>query len=171
MRIAPHSHVCCLSISFSKKWLDNNVLTDSKAFKSLREKIEAHKSFSLLESMNGSEKEAVQELLNASSKKSFGLFYVKCQILKIACDFFYKIREREIFTNNPCLDALMSEVEAYLCNHHTGQLPNLKDLAHHFSISESTLKRHFKKRYGVNLSTYFYQNKMKYAQHLINEKR
>ncbi|HKG69022.1 MAG TPA: AraC family transcriptional regulator, partial [Segetibacter sp.] len=32
------------------------------------------------------------------------------------------------------------------------------------------LKRHFKKKYGVNMSTFFIRKKMEYAQQLINEK-
>ena len=171
MHIDPKATVHCLSISFSKKWLNNNLLKDNEAFKNLKEKIDTTESFSLLQSMTSSNKKYVQELFDASWKKSLGSFYIKSAVLKIVCDFFYKLKQSETFsTNNPCIDISLTEVENYLSDHLTAPLPNLKDLAHKFSLSESTLKRHFKKKYGVNMSTFFIRNKMEYAQRLINEK-
>jgi hypothetical protein len=161
--MAPKARGHCLSISFSKKWLMNNVFGTDE-FKNLKEKISVTKSFSLLESMNSSEKKLVQDLLDVSWKKSLGSFYIKFSVLKIISDFFYKIRERNTFSlNDPWFDTI-TKVEEYLNNHLTGAFPNLKDLAYKFSISESTLRRHFKKRYGVNMSTYFACKKAEYAQ-------
>src|SRR4051794_34522179 len=112
----------------------------------------------------------VLELLNASWKKTFGSFYIKCSVLKIISDFFTKIKERKtVSLNDSCFDTI-NKVEEYLNNHFTNTLPNLKDLACRFSMSESTLKGHFKKRHGVNMSTYFIHKKMEQAQYLIREK-
>jgi len=112
----------------------------------------------------------VQELLNASWKKSFGSFYIKSSVLKIISNFFCKIKERKTFSLNDSYFDTINKVEEYLNNHLTDTLPNLKDLAHQFAVSESTLKRHFKKRHGVNISTYFFRKKMEQAQDLIREK-
>ncbi len=136
----------------------------------LKEKIYAAESFSLLDCMKSSEKKLVQELLDSSWKKSFGSFYIKSYVLKIISDFFCKIKDREtLSTNNHCLDASISEIEKHLTSHITGPLPDLKELAPRFSISESTLKRRFKKTYSVNMSTYFIQKKVEYAGQLIHE--
>ncbi len=169
--IVATTRVHCLSISFSKKWLNNNVLKNNEAFKNLKEKIDTTQSFSMFESMSVSEKKMIQELLEASWEKSLGSFCIKSAVLKIICDFFYKLKEKQTFNMNalsPC--SSIAEVEKYLCDQLLCPMPNLKDLAYKFSISESTLKRHFKKRYGVNMSTYFIKRKMEYAQQLIDEK-
>lgn len=169
--IAPKARGHCLSISFSKRWLTDNLLKDNEAFKNLRENIEKTKSFSLLQSMTSSEKKFIHDLLEASWEKTLGSFYIKSAVLKIISDFFYTIKQRETLnTNNISMDISMVEVERYLRHHLTRPLPNLKDLARKFSVSESTLKRRFKKKYGVNMSTYFIKKKMEYAQRLINEK-
>lgn len=171
IHIAARARVHGLSISFSKRWLNNNLFEENIAFKNLKEKINTTDSFSLLDSMNSSEKKLIQELLETSWKKYLGSFYIKSAVLKIICDFFYKLKEKQTFGMNALSPyTSIAEVEKYLCDHLLCPLPNLKDLAYKFSISESTLKRHFKKRYGVNMSTYYIQKKMEYAMHLLYEK-
>jgi two-component system response regulator YesN len=54
-----------------------------------------------------------------------------------------------------------------LCKRITGPLPDTKELAQQFFMSESTLKRKFKKRFGLSMSTYFIIKKMAYAQQLM----
>ncbi len=171
IHIAFKARVHCVSISFSKKWLNNNVLKDNEVFKNLKEKIDTTELFSLLESMSSSEKKTIQELLDSSWEKSLGSFYIKSAVLKIICDFFYKLKEKQTFIMNDISPyTSITQVGKYLCDHLLCPLPNLKHLADKFSKSESTLKRHFKKRYGVNMSTYFIKKKMEYAQQLIHEK-
>jgi AraC-like DNA-binding protein len=84
---------------------------------------------------------------------------------------FLKLKREGFSTNNPCISTSVSQVEKYLSNHLTDHLPNLKDLAQKFSLSESTLKRHFKRIYGVNISTYFNLRKMEYANYLIDNNK
>lgn len=171
MHIASTSRVHCLSISFSKKWLNNNVFREKEAFETLKEEIDRAESFSLLESMNSSEKETIKELLHASWKKSLGSFYIKSAVLKIVCDFFYKLKEKQspdTKTFSPV--NLISEVEKFLNDHITSSPPKLKDVAIKFSISESTLNRHFRKKHGVNISTYFFRRRMEYGRYLLQEK-
>ncbi len=161
----------CLSISFSRKWLDKNILENNEAFRSLKEKIDTTEPFLLPECMTLSEKKLIQELLEHSWEKSLGSFYIKSAVLKIISDFFYKIKDRETFNISNHLNSSISEVEKYLVQNVTGALPNLKELAGKFCISESTLKRHFKKNYGVNISTYFIYKKMEYARQLMQEQK
>ncbi len=171
MYISPKIKGQCLSINFSKKWLCENVFDGNDAFENLKEKIFKRECFSLFESMNASEKKLLEDLLDVSWKKSFGSFYIKSSVFKIISDFFHKIKEREtLSTTKSYLDTAITEVEKYLSNNLTGTMPNLKDIACTFSINEATLKRHFKKRYGVNMSTYFIRRKMEYARSLINER-
>jgi AraC-like DNA-binding protein len=163
--ISPDVKGQCLSITFLKKWLKENVLESATDVKNLKENIKQTEYFPLLECMTLSEKKLVQELFDSSWKKSLGSFYIKSCILKIISNFFAKIKDQKISSSNK-----IEEAEEFLLSNLTGPLPNLKDLADKFSSSESTLKRHFKKKYGVNVSTYFQQKKMEYAKHLIHER-
>ncbi len=171
MYISPDINSQCISLSFSKNWLSENVFKGDDAFKNLEEKMLMGESFSLLDSMNALEKKFIEDLLNISWKKFIGSFYIKSCVLKIIFDFFHKIKQRETFSiSKPCLDTSINQVEKTLRNNLAGKLPNIRELALKFSVSELTLKRHFKRRYGVNISTYFMRRKMEYAKLLLHEK-
>jgi len=111
-------------------------------------------------------------LLDRSWEKSLGTFYVKAVVLNVVYNFFDKVKEGEpLRIGNMHLDAVITEVEKYLLTQITGKLPNLKKLAALFSISQSTLKRHFTSRYGMTMSAYFTKKKMENAQQLLQEKK
>jgi AraC-like DNA-binding protein len=169
--LSPKSKNCCLSVSFSEKWLYNNLLQGNEALQSVLEKISSAASFPIFESMNTSEKKQIHELLDRSGEKWFGTFYIKAAVLDVVYNFFQKIRDVEdVQTTNFHLDTVLTEVEKYLCSHITGKLPNLKGIANRFSISESTLKRHFAKHFGRTMSAYFTMRKMEYAEKLMQER-
>lgn len=169
IRLSPMVRGRCVSISFSKRWLQDNVSESDGGFKNIEEKLFTEESFLLFESMAESEKKLVEELLEISWKKSLGTFYIKSIVLKIISDFFSKRKETYSGNKSHSVGSI-AEVEKFLNHHLAGTLPNLKTIAHQFSFSESTLKRHFKKKYGVNISTYFKQKKLEYAQQLMRGK-
>ena len=171
IHISSGAEIYCLSISFSERWFNNNILKGNEAFKPLKEKIDTLELFPLFECMNLEEKKSILELFDSSGEKAFGSFYIKSAVLKIISDFFYKLKERETFSiNKQGLTTFITEVEKYICDHLTDSLLDLKGLAQRFSMSESTFKRHFKKIHGVNISTYFIQKRLEYARKLIHEK-
>jgi AraC-like DNA-binding protein len=168
--IAPRMKVECLSISFSKQWLRTNVLEKTSGLEKIKETVYDSGVFSLLGSMTTTEKKLVTELLKVSGKGSLGSFSIKCGVLKIISDFFLKLKERDTLTvNYSCLEASIIRVEAYLSSQLQGRLPKMKELEKQFAISASTLKRHFKKKFGENISTYFLRKKLDYARKLIEE--
>jgi AraC-like DNA-binding protein len=171
MYIPPMAQTQCLSISFTKDWLLQNLLKDNIANKDLLKKIDSPETVALIEYMNDSEKKQVQELVGNSFKKPMGSFYLKSTILKIISDFFTKIEERESLSiNHHKQDALLNEAEKLLCTYITGTMPCLKELSCKYCLSESTIKRYFKKKHGTTMYNYFINNKMEHAHQLINEK-
>jgi AraC-like DNA-binding protein len=60
-------------------------------------------------------------------------------------------------------------VEKWLCEHVTKEFPGTKVLAQQFTVSESTLKRHFRKKFGMTISAYVTSKKMQYAKGLVSE--
>jgi AraC-like DNA-binding protein len=170
--LSPKARGYCISIDLSTKWLHNNLFAGSESFKLLQERLNAKETFLLLECMTSAEKKAIQELLSDTWQKPMGTFYLKSSVLKIVYDFFHKINvEDSLRISSIHLDAIIKEVENHLHQHVTGKLPNTKELAKQFSISESTLKRHFAKRYGVSMSVFFIKLKMQYAYRLMQEEK
>jgi AraC-like DNA-binding protein len=138
----------------------------------LKEKLALTDTFPLLECMTASETKDVHSLFDASSKTSLGSFYIKSGVLKIISDCFNKLKQRKTSSfPNMCHGAFIDVAERYLGNNLSGPLPDLKELAKKLCVSESTLKRHFKKKHGRNMSSYFIRKKMDQANFLMNEKK
>lgn len=97
MEISPGNKAQCLSISFTHKWFCRNVLDKSNAVCNLKEKVYNSESFSLLGSMTAAEKKFVRQLLDISGKPALGTFYLRCQVLKIICDYLVRLRDRSYF--------------------------------------------------------------------------
>jgi AraC-like DNA-binding protein len=175
MSVPPSTRIHCLTISFSKKWLNQNLLTRDSVYEQLQQKITSPDGFIMQEYMHASERQFVATLVNESLHTSVPIFYVKACVLKTLSDFFNKIKEKQILciaNDRPTartLNALLIETENLLSTHISGKLPDLKNLACQYGLSETTLKRHFKQQHGINPSTYFVCKKMEYARKLIRE--
>ena len=169
--ISPGMKVDCLTISFSKQWFQQNVLERTSASQKIKETVYNASSFPLLGSMTSADKNLVTRLLEISGKHSLGSLNIKCGVLKLISDFFLKLKERDAITSSyGCEDESVNKVEHYLMTQLSGRLPKVKDLGKQFSISGSTLKKCFKKKFGENISSYFIRRKLEYARHLIEEK-
>ena len=101
----------------------------------------------------------IEELMGITWQKTLGSFYIKSYVLKLLCDFIYRIKDRKNFdSNTKSVDASISEVEEYLTQQIPGPLPGVKHLTQRFSISERTLMRHFTKRHIFFLRKWNMQN-------------
>lgn len=90
--------------------------------------------------------------------------------MKLLSNFFCKLRELNdqdgvLLPGN----SYLFELEQYLKNNVKDKLPCLKLFTEKYLLSVSTIKRQFKKKYGVNISTYFMNKKMEYAQMAMRE--
>ena len=85
-------------------------------------------------------------------------------------DFFLNLKEKDSLTvNYNCVENSLARIEVYLSGRLKGRLPRMKALEEEFAISASTLKRHFRKKFGMNISAYFIRKKLEYARQLIEE--
>ena len=115
IQISPFVNGQCISISFTKTWLHQNILEPNAAFDQLKQQVKTTDSFSLLGEMNASQKKVVAELLDFSWKKSLGTFYIKSSVLKIISDFLYKIKERDTANiSHLCLEKEVPELKKYM---------------------------------------------------------
>jgi AraC-like DNA-binding protein len=159
----------CLGISFSRDWLRNNVFVNRDCFHPFEEKINTIGSLCYHESMRARDKKDVQAFMQQAWESSAGSFYIKSSVLKILSNFFSRVREANVHYNEQTVYELIAELEKCLNSNVTGSLPGMRQLANSYSISPATLARHFKRKHGVSVSTYFMGKKMEYANQLMQE--
>ena len=167
LHILPNTKMRCLSISFSSNWL-NRVLITTPHLKNIANKIQEAEKLSLAAVMDDEEREQLYQLLEMDKRTPFQTFFIKSGVLKIMSDKFQKLDQSSGLLNTaiPSQDFL-TVVESCLCRQINEPLPNLKALAEQFFMSECTLKRKFKERYGMTMSQYFLNRKMTYAKKLV----
>ena len=164
--LAPMSRMRCLCISFSKSWLAN-ISKDNPKLHKIYESICATENIFISDAMTSAEKEQIEELFNLSKENQFGTFYVRTAVLKIMIDFLRDLDVERFVKVNTTIRSTIDEAKNYLRKHVATGIPDLKALAKELSLSESTLKRQFKKHTGLTMSAFFIQSKMEYAQQLI----
>jgi AraC-like DNA-binding protein len=169
MNMAAGAKGHCLGISFSKNWLRNNVFVNKDCFHPLEEKINTVGSLCYHESMNACNKKNVQALMQKVWESPVSTFYIKSSVLRILSDFFFRVREANVHYNERSVYELIAELEKCLNSNVKGSLPNVIQWANGISVSPATLARHFKRKHGVSVSTYFMGKKMEYANQLMQE--
>lgn len=160
----------CVSLAFSAEWLGRHIFSDidfNDHF--FKKNIDEKKAVILFESMANTERELANGLLTNKFHPSFGKFFFRSKALNLLTDFFTKIRNRDSVYQGTTLyrEEQINEAAKKIDQHINNTLPNLKSLAKELSISESTLKRYFRKIYGKNISAYFFEKKMEYAKQLL----
>lgn len=158
IHIQPVARVQCLGISFSCEWIVNNLLNTSQAFLYFEKKLKDLNAEPLLGSMTVEDKKRVADLVIGCSKKQLELFHIKSAVLKITSDFFKKVQSQELVSLQNCAEQHTLDIRNFFLANDNGFKPDIKTLAAHFAVSESTIKRYFKKQYGTTLSTYHRSN-------------
>lgn len=168
MSLAPMALCRCVSISFSRKWLLNVLQTNNTLYQ-LGEQIIKTGKFEAFRRMTPEERSTLEELIQGAEKNHFRAFYTKAVALQVVGDFLFRLKEEQLFLSRNALQNTLKEVRQWLCEHITKEFSGTRALAKKFSISESTLKRHFRKKFGVTISAYITSKKMQYANSLVGE--
>jgi AraC-like DNA-binding protein len=108
--------------------------------------------------------------MNASSLHVYGSFYLRSRILSLLWEFFNQAKVSGFSIHKDGKpDSPEVTIEQHLVAHIRGHFPNLRDFASQYCLSEETLKRRFKKRYGMSMYQYFINKKMEYAFKLLQQ--
>ena len=169
MTIPASVTVQCLSMSFSKEWLSQNLSKGDRDVRTVLKKLIADPAFCKLECMNVVEKKNVLELSAMAISEDIASFYFKSNVLKIIGDFFFKLVEDK-FLDFPVVSehSPLDEIEKYLSDNPTS-FKTTEDLANRFSMSESSLKKLFKRRYGTSIPTFIINKRMELAKRYVQE--
>jgi AraC-like DNA-binding protein len=163
-----------VSLHFSASWLQKNVLCDiaikSELLSSLTINVDP---FVLFESLSQLERKISDGFFDISDQVVFGKFFWRSKALNMLTAFFEKV------TNRPTLqheighshEHQIAAVEKQLVENIYRGLPNIKTMARKASVTESLLKRYFRKIYGKNIYSYYQEKRMVVAKQLLTEKR
>jgi AraC-like DNA-binding protein len=166
LSITPATRHRCIAVSFSSDWLLNVLLTNN----TLQDVISRIEKLEAIQTITQEEKKVLEELFFGTPQQHMRSFYIKTAVLKMVCDFLYRLKNEPPSVAQAGIHGTLDKVRQYLDQHLTKEFAGTKALAEQFSVSESTLKRHFLKKYGVTISAYVTSKKMQYASRLIGEK-
>ena len=166
-RLAPEQESRMLDISMSAAWLRKQFTeTDIKAT-ALMGRLDQEKEGFLITSVKDSEYRTIMDLFTQAFSGLKGLLYMKARTLSLIADIFsHSMSDRS--QDLPHRDKMLM-VERLLEDHFEKTLPSIESIARQASLSESTLKRHFKQIFGKSIYEYYLEKKMAYAKRLLLE--
>lgn len=171
VQIMPGRPMQCLSLNFTPEWLQQNIFIDIDFHDHFfQQQVFDTKPFVVFESLNNNEKMVISNLFQNKYHQSFGKFFFRSKALNLLTEFFLKMHCRISSQRGTALyhEQQIINAEKKLMNNLQGGLPDIKSLATELSISESTLKRYFKKIYGKNIYEYYLEKKMIHARQLLD---
>ncbi|MES1220231.1 MAG: AraC family transcriptional regulator [Bacteroidota bacterium] len=162
----------CVDIRFTKEWIETQYGTRGELFKNESiDKADLAKPILFFETYDYLEKKMIDDIYAMPEGSEINPVFIKSRVVTIINEFITKVSKRD-FSVTPTANHgfEIAKIENKLAASVSGALPSVKDLAHEFCLSESTLKREFKKINGQSISQYFMQKKMEYAYKLVNDK-
>lgn len=169
MRFKPGMAMRAITIDFTPGWLQQHILSDVDFRDHFFQQQVTHPDpLVICESTGSEEEEKIGQLFE---QQESGRFFLRAKVLGLLTDFFQKIHNRISVQCGTTLyhEEQVANAARKLLDNIEGSLPDIKQMAAELSISESTLKRHFKKIHGKNIYQYFLEKKMSYARQLLEE--
>lgn len=163
----------CFSICFTPEWIQSRVVSNGNIKEFIDKILKAPSSAFFFESYNALEEKMIHDIYASLDARHFGSLFIKSRVWTIINEFITKAAERRSLLAPVHVDVYEERirlVESRLIQCLDTSLPSTKKLAREFALSESTLKRSFKRKYGMSVSNYYLDKKMIYARQLIHEK-
>jgi AraC-like DNA-binding protein len=171
--LLPGKATQCISINFSMEWFQKNVLSNDYRHTNLMKRLSlVSDPFVIFESLSVIERKHAMNFFNEDNPRVFGKFFWRSKVLSMLTFFFSKTVNRLSLRHGVDMhhEEQMAEVEKQLVDNLYNGLPDLKTLAKKLAISESTLKRYFRRIYGKNIYNYYLEKRMASAWRLLTEK-
>lgn len=172
--ILPGKPMKCFSICFTPGWLQGHNINDRKLNEFISKMLKAVHPVFFFESYNAVEEKMVRDIYDHSSARQLNSLFIRSRVWAIVNEFITKASARQSLlapVNVDIHEYSIRQVEARLVNYLDSSLPRLKELAREFALSESTLKRNFKRTYGKSVNNYYLDKKMAYAKELIQKNK
>lgn len=171
--ILPEKPMECFSICFTPGWLQGRNTDDRKLNAFISKILNTADPVFFFESYNAVEEKMIRDIYDHPSDRQLNSLFIRSRVWAIVNEFITKASARQSLlapVNVDIHEDSIRQVEARLVKCLDSSLPKLKQLAREFALSESTLKRNFKRTYGKSVNNYYLDKKMAYAKELIHQK-
>jgi len=171
IQAAPHQPVKTVEIGMTATWLKKILSETSESVTEFIDNITSSNEPTLyLGTCSSDCRSTLQSLHQYSLEGKKSILYFHSNLLRIISDFFDSSVEAG-HQNPDDLGKPQKEqivfAERLLNDYLDKNLPSLSSIAKEVSMSESTLRRHFKQVYGKNIYEYYLEKKMDYANRML----
>jgi len=171
VQLLPGKTLRCVSINFSAGWLQKNVFSDISLHHDLLQNFTYEADpFVLFESFSLVERKVNESLFAYMDQREFGKFFWRSRVLNLVTAFFSRIADRRSVHNDAAHKEQIAAVQQQLVENIYKGLPDIGTMAKNADVSESLLKRYFRKIYGENIYSYYQEKRMICAKRLLTEK-
>lgn len=159
-----------LSVQIDGAWLQENM----KDFDLYKLEMAKQKSY-LIDLISAKQRKILDDIFDSGESAHFPELFVKSRVLRLTEQYLSNICQRGLteipeFTNHKDFQALL-KVENMLLQNYSGQFPSIETLAKTALMSESKLKKLFKKAFGLAPYEYYQKNRMHKAKELLRGRR
>ncbi len=159
-----------LSVQADEEWLLKNVkkITNFHQFSHKR-------NCSVIDFINAKQRKILSDIFDNAGQSQFPLLFIKSRVLRLTEQFLSNVCNRNFsdipdFTNQKDFQALQ-KVENLLLLKYSEQFPSIETLAKTALMSESKLKKLFKKAFGLAPYEYYQKNRMHRAKELLTSRK
>jgi AraC-like DNA-binding protein len=155
-----------LSVQLNEDWLMANI----KDFDTHKNEM-ARKKSCIIDFISAKQRKILNDIFNRSENTAMPELFIKSRVLRLTEQFLSALCRKGLtevpeFTNQKDFQALL-KVETVLLQNFAGQFPSIESLAKTALMSESKLKKLFKKAFGLAPYEYYQKNRMHKAKEML----
>ncbi len=159
-----------LSVEVDEDWLVANI----KNFADYRQ-FSQNRNCCVIDFINAKQRKILSDIFDHSDQSQFPQLFIKSRVLRLTEQFLGNICNRSLsaipeFTNQKDFQSLL-RVENLLLQKYSEQFPSIESLAKTALMSESKLKKLFKKAFGLAPYEYYQKNRMHKAKELLTSRK
>lgn len=159
-----------LAIQMDEHWLTANI----HDFTTYRNEMTRQKSY-VADFISAKQRKIISDIFDGGEKSPLTELYIKSRVLRLAEQYLTALCSRGLtsipdFTNQKDFQALL-KVENILLQNYAGQFPSIELLAKAALMSESKLKKLFKKAFGLAPYEYYQKNRMHRAKEMLRTRK
>ncbi len=160
-----------LSVEVNENWLAENI----KNFGTYRQHTQ-NKKCCTLDFINAKQRKILGDIFDNADLSQFPNLFIKSRVLRLTEQILTslssskEVSKKSNFANQKDFQALL-KVENILLQKYAEQFPSIETLAKTAYMSESKLKKLFKKAFGLALYEYYQKNRMHRAKELLTSRK
>ncbi len=159
-----------LAVQMDENWLTANI----KDFAAYRNEMYRQKSY-IIDFISAKQRKILNDIFSGADNSPMVDLFVKSRVLRLTEQYLTNLCRRGLtdipdFTNQKDFQSLL-KVENLLLQNYSSQFPSIETLAKTALMSESKLKKLFKKAFGLAPYEYYQKNRMHKAKEMLRTRK